>query len=60
MDTEIRKLLEKRVIAVADPSHTQEFLSRVFLVPKKDGSQRPVINLCLVEHLIQEGVGWQK
>ena len=45
MNTNIHKLLEKRAIAVADPPHTQEFLSRVFLVPKKDGSQRPVINL---------------
>ena len=32
MDTEIRKPLEKRAIAVADPPHTQEFLSRS---PKK-------------------------
>ena len=37
--------LRKRAIVVVDPPHTQGFLSRVFLVPKKDGSQRPVINL---------------
>ena len=45
MNTEVLKLLEKRAIVVVDPPHTQGFLSRVFLVPKKDGSQRPVINL---------------
>ena len=45
MDTEIHKLLEKGAIAVADPFHTQEFLSRVFLVPKTHGSKRLVINL---------------
>ena len=45
MNTEVLKLLEKRAIVVVDSPHTQGFLSRVFLVPKKDGSQRPVINL---------------
>ena len=51
MDTKIRKLLEKREIAVADPPHTQEFLSRVFLVPKND-SQRPVINFCQLNQFV--------
>ena len=52
MDTKIRKLLEKGVIAVVDLSHSQEFLSRVFLVPKKDGSQRSVINLTQLNQFV--------
>ena len=52
MNTEVLKLLEKRAIVVVDPPHTQGFLSRVFLVPKKDGSQRPVINLRQLNQLV--------
>ena len=45
MNAEIHKLLEKKAISVVTAPYTQGFLSRIFLVPKKDGSQRPVINL---------------
>ena len=41
---EVSKLLEKG--AVTQTPHTQgEFLSNIFLVPKKTGHMRPVINL---------------
>ena len=46
---EISSLREKGAISVvADPSHSQkqtELFSNLFLVPKKNGSMRPVINL---------------
>jgi len=45
MTTEVHKLLQKEAISVVPSTCTKGFLSRVFLVPKKDGSQRPVINL---------------
>ena len=46
---EISSLREKGAISVvADPSHSQtegQFVSTLFLVPKKNGNMRPVINL---------------
>ena len=46
---EISSLREKGAISVVtDPSHSHvqvEFFSTLFLVPKKNGSMRPVINL---------------
>ena len=44
IDHEVSKLLKKG--AVTQTLHTQgEFLSNIFLVPKKTGAMRPVINL---------------
>ena len=45
MKTEIHKLLEKQAISVVSSPYSQSFLSRIFLFPKKDSSQRSVINL---------------
>jgi len=45
MTTEVHKLLQKEAVSVVPSTCTKSFLSRVFLVSKKDGSQRPVINL---------------
>ena len=44
MDQEIYTLLQKGVIAEAYHSHG-DFLSNVFLRPKKDGSFRMILNL---------------
>ena len=44
MDQEIYTLLQKGVIEEAYHSHG-EFLSNVFLRPKKDGSLRMILNL---------------
>ena len=44
MDQEIYTLLQKGVIEEANHS-TGEFLSNVFLRPKKDGSFRMILNL---------------
>ena len=41
---EVCKLLTKGAIKVVPPSSNQ-FLSRIFVVPKRDGSHRPVVNL---------------
>ena len=45
MTTEVHKLLQKEAISVVLTTCTKGFLSRIFLVPKKDGLQRPDINL---------------
>jgi len=44
IEEEVQKLLRKDAIKVVPNCHGQ-FLSRIFLVPKKDGSFRPVVNL---------------
>ena len=44
LDTEINKLLKKGVI-VPSVHEENEFLSTVFLVPKKDGTFRMILNL---------------
>ena len=41
---EIGELLQKKAVELVAPSEDQ-FVSRIFLVPKKDGSYRPVFNL---------------
>ena len=41
---EVHGLLEKPVIQSV-PNQTKRFYSGMFMVPKKDGGQRPVINL---------------
>ena len=61
MQQEIGNMLEKHAIEETTPSG-HGFLSTIFLVPKKDGGQRPVINLkCLnkfvyTEHFKMEGI----
>ena len=44
VDQEIEKMLEKQAIKSVQPSKDQ-FLSTLFLVTKKDGGYRPVVNL---------------
>jgi len=44
MEREILELLRKKAIEEVSPSPDQ-FVSSLFLVPKKDGSYRPVFNL---------------
>ena len=44
IDLEIEKLLAKGAIEIVEPINGQ-FISNIFVVPKKDGSLRPVINL---------------
>ncbi|XP_056380443.1 uncharacterized protein LOC130275879 [Hyla sarda] len=44
IDMEIKELSSKNAI-IQIPSHTSGFLSNLFLVKKKDGGYRPVINL---------------
>ena len=41
---EVQKLLDKGTVRIVNPCLNQ-YLSRIFLVPKKDGSFRPVVNL---------------
>ena len=52
MDQEISKLLAKWAIC-AVPFTTQAFYSRIFLVPKKDGDMRPVIDLSSLNQFIE-------
>ena len=44
VEEEVQKLLTKGAIVKVEPCPGQ-FLSRLFLVKKKDGSFRPVVNL---------------
>ena len=44
ISTEVNKLVEKNVIEVTKPSPNQ-LVSHIFLASKKDGTNRPVINL---------------
>ena len=61
IDEEIQKLLVKREVDKVCPEKG-EFVSQIFLVPKKDGSQRPVVNLkplnryIVKQHFKMEGV----
>ncbi len=60
IDEEVTKLMQKAAVRQVEATEGQ-FLSRVFLVPKKDGSQRPVVNLkplnCFIkpQHFKMEG-----
>ena len=46
IDLEVSKLLQKGAIVAVLPDYSQpQFISRVFSVPKKDGSLRLVVNL---------------
>ena len=42
---EVAKLLQKQAIQPVECPSERDFYSNIFLVPKKDGGQRPVINL---------------
>ena len=44
LEEEIQMLLEKQAVQKV-PASTKGFYSNMFMVPKKDGGQRPVINL---------------
>lgn len=65
VEEEVQSLLRKGAVAVANPCQDQ-FISRLFLVTKKDGSFRPVVNLkplnCFVQkcHFKMEGSGMIK
>ena len=50
---EIRKLSAKKAVLQVQ-LETGQFLSRLFLVPQKDSSQRPVINLKPLNQFIQK------
>lgn len=53
MEEEVQGLLEKQAIVVVPPCEDQ-FISRLFLVQKKDGSQCPVINLKPLNGFVQK------
>ena len=48
--------IQRRWLRAVQPVTTQQdqFVNQVFLVPKKDGSQRPVVNLRSLNYLISE------
>ena len=48
---EVRKLDKKRAIVPVRPRQDQ-FTSQIFVVPKKDGTQRPAVNLKSFNHLV--------
>lgn len=62
---EVEKLIKKGAVKIVNPESNQ-FISQIFVVPKKNGSVRPVVNLRLLNKFIQkrhfklEGVGMLK
>ena len=52
IDTEVEELLLKRAVTRVAPCK-EEFISNIFLVPKKTGDMRPVINLKPLNQYIQ-------
>ena len=44
IETEVEKLIQKEAV-LAVSAIPNQFISSIFAVPKKDGSQRPVVNL---------------
>lgn len=63
LEEEVQKLMEKGAVVEIPSWETQNgFFSNVFLVPKKDGNMRPVINLktlnqyVLTDHFKMEGL----
>jgi len=62
MSEEVTELLQKGAIEKIVPVEKAGFYSNIFLVPKKDGGQRPVINLKALnnfvnkEHFKMEGI----
>ena len=52
MQAEIQSMLDKQTVSVTGSSH-REFYSQMFLVPKKDGRHRPVINLKRLNQLVK-------
>ena len=53
IDDEVQKLIKKG--AITEVTHcTNEFISNIFLVPKKTGDFRPVINLKPLNHFVDK------
>jgi len=52
INAEVRELLKKGTIQEVNPSE-QSFCSRLFLVPKKEGTYRPVINLSSLSQFVR-------
>ena len=53
ISTEIQAMLEKQAISLVQPDQ-RGFVSQIFLVPKKDGGHRPVVNLKALNRFIVE------
>ena len=62
LDQEIQELLGKQAVHQISASDTAGFTSSLFVVPKKDGGNRPVVNLkplnqfLVYEHFKMEGI----
>ena len=62
LDQEVQSLLDKRAVHQVQTNDSTGFTSSLFVVPKKDGGNRPVVNLkplnqfLVYEHFKMEGV----
>lgn len=62
LDQEVQELLDKQAVHQVSASDTAGFISSLFVVPKKDGGNRPVVNLkplnqfLVYEHFKMEGI----
>ena len=60
MEAEVQALLAKGAVKKVH-SQSDQFTSRLFVVPKKDGSLRPVINLKpLNSHMDNQHLKWRE
>ena len=58
IESEIRKLISKGAVTEVSPCDN-EFISTVFLVPKKTGDFRPVINLKPLNQFVEKILRWK-
>ena len=62
LDQEVQELLDKQAVHQISASDIAGFISSLFVVPKKDGGNRPVVNLkplnqfLVYEHFKMEGI----
>ncbi len=55
MEQEVKALLRKEAIEVVPPHERESgFYSRYFIVPKKDGGLRPIIDLRQLNHSVSQ------
>ena len=53
LNHEVKTLLDKRAVHQVQNNDSTGFTSSLFVVPKKDGGNRPVVNLKLLNQVLE-------